>query len=189
MVSDLWIVLSWGGRQSHHGCSRRNRYFSYIDLGLTFALSLFFSRLTKIPTHRHPEKCGGTGRSIAKDLARREEQILAIEKVITRLYADVYVVRALNSHVFCADAMAKHYDGCQGVIVMVDPGKEWTFSHAKDVLEHIPSHLEVLLIVSIEPCVRPKPPCTGFPVGSGLFSRLLCSRSLSPSNDRLHQLD
>ncbi len=49
--------------------------------------------------------------------------------------------------------MAKHYEGCQGVIVMVDPGKEWTFSHAKDILEHVPAGLEVLLIVN--PCPPP----------------------------------
>eukprot|EP00288_Rhodomonas_lens_P008440 CAMPEP_0177717526 /NCGR_PEP_ID=MMETSP0484_2-20121128/15091_1 /TAXON_ID=354590 /ORGANISM="Rhodomonas lens, Strain RHODO" /LENGTH=292 /DNA_ID=CAMNT_0019229631 /DNA_START=169 /DNA_END=1044 /DNA_ORIENTATION=+ len=48
------------------------------------------------------------------------------------------------------DAMAKHYEGCQGVIVMVDPGKEWTFSHAKDILECIPENLEILLIANFK---------------------------------------
>ena len=41
---------------------------------------------------------------------------------------------------------AKLYEGCQGVIIMVNPTKEWTFSYAKDQLRDLPSNLEVLIV-------------------------------------------
>jgi len=43
---------------------------------------------------------------------------------------------------------AKLYEGCEGVIVMVNPAKEWTFSYAKDCLPGIPSGLEVLVVAN-----------------------------------------
>ena len=42
---------------------------------------------------------------------------------------------------------AKLYAACHGVIVMVNPTKEWTFSYAKDVLEGIPPKIEVMILV------------------------------------------
>jgi hypothetical protein len=42
---------------------------------------------------------------------------------------------------------SKVYENCNGVVVMVNPAKEWTFSYAKDILEGIPETIEVLVLV------------------------------------------
>src|SRR5690348_13994457 len=39
------------------------------------------------------------------------------------------------------------YKGCNGVIVMVDPTKKWTFDYAQRVIGGVPKDLDVLLLV------------------------------------------
>ena len=46
------------------------------------------------------------------------------------------------------DLGAAHYKESNGVIVMVDPTKEWTFSFARDIIEQVPAGLEVLMVAN-----------------------------------------
>ena len=45
-------------------------------------------------------------------------------------------------------SMIDVYKGTQGVIVMMDPTKKWTFEYAKKEIENIPTDIDVLLLVN-----------------------------------------
>ncbi len=46
------------------------------------------------------------------------------------------------------DEGAAHYKGADGVVVVVDPTRDWTFSFARDLVEQMPEGMEVLVVAN-----------------------------------------
>jgi hypothetical protein len=55
---------------------------------------------------------------------------------------------------FSVHIVTQLYDGCQGVIIMVNPTKEWTFAYAKDLIPTLPSGLEIIVVGNFRDCME-----------------------------------